>query len=391
MKLYCILIAFILCIYAEDQVETDIGADGTLPATFSQADVSRVSHATGFKWAWEMPKYADTHERLRGKPWLEAANLWELSGSVTHRRENDDQDNYNAIGYASFRPFVYDFGSGSVAFGISTIIRYVQVSDFDPKFVNVDLGGQNVVATVNQNKTEAFQNAINFSTLVSLPDAGFQMIIDLGYGFSNLRQTIDPITANVNLGVEVELQLDEYQYHQKDRGFFGGINFLKSFDRPYLDYIRLFVYGAYRDLTTKRKSSARIRINGVQQGGSQFDLEQPFNGIVLDPQVTDESNLSFAAYQLYVRLFTIPTPISEERGISISFFNQMVYTSFELLGENFHGVQMKWGTQIGIFDGINVRLAFVDETNTNDNNDRVDGWEVSVSVQLSALIRAAFE
>lgn len=378
-----------LCIYAEDQIETDIGADGTLPATFSQADVSRVSHATGFKWAWEMPKYADTHERLRGKPWLEAANLWELSGSVTHRREHDDQDNYNAVGYASFRPFVYDFGSGSVAFGISTIIRYVKISDFDPKIVAANLDGVDIIATVNQNKTEAFQNAINFSALVSLPEVGFQMIIDLGYGFSNLRQTIDPIEANVGGN---DLALDEYQYHQKDRGFFAGINFLKSFDRPYLDYIRLFVYGAYRDLTTKRKSSAQIFLNGAPITGKQFDLEQvsPI-GLVLDPQVTDESNLSFAAYQLYVRLFTIPTPISEERGISISFFNQMVYTSFELLGENFHGVQMKWGTQIGIFDGINVRLAFVDETNTNDNNDRVDGWEVSVSVQLSALIRAAFE
>ncbi|BBM81754.1 hypothetical protein [Candidatus Uabimicrobium amorphum] len=390
MKFYCILVALILSIYAEEMIDTDIGADGTLPATFSDADVSRVDNTTGFKWAWEMPLYATTHERLQGKPWLEAANLWELSGSATHRREHDDQDNYYLVGYASFRPLVYDFGSGSLAFGVSMIGRAVSIDDFDPKVVNANLGGLNIVATVENNETEAFQYTVNFSTLLSLPDAGFQMIVDLGYGYSRLRQTIDPITADIGGNL---VQIIDYQYEQRDRGFFAGINFLKSFDRPYLDYIRLFVYGAYRDLTTRRASTGNVTLNGIDLTGRGFNLElpAPVIGLVLDPQVTDESNLSFAAYQLYVRLFTIPTPVSEQRGISVSFFNQMVYTSFELLGENFHGVQMKWGTQIGIFDAVNVRLAFVDETNTNDNNDRVDGWEVSVSVQISALIRAALQ
>ena len=78
--------------------------------------------------------------------------------------------------------------------------------------------------------------------------------------------------------------------------------------------------------------------------------------------------------------------INDQRGISVSFFHQLVHTSFELIGENFHGVQVKWGMQFGIFDAITVRTSFVDEVNSN--NDRRDAFEFTVGVQLSGLIRA---
>ncbi|WP_372366514.1 hypothetical protein [Candidatus Uabimicrobium sp. HlEnr_7] len=386
MKLFCIFITLLLCVYAdgiENEAITDIGEDNSLPPTFSESDVSRVDHAIGFKWAWETQRYSENYERLKGKPWLEAANLWEISGSFTHRREHDDQDNYFAIGYASFRPFVYDFGNASIAFGVSTILRYTKISDFDPKAVQAEVGGVVIDAVANQVKTEAYQQVINFSALLSIPEAGLQVIFDIGYGYSNLRQTIDPIDAS-----DAGLILDEYQYQQRDRGFFAGVNFLKSFDRPYFDYIRLFVYGAYRDVTDQRDSTAVVIAGGNNLG--KQNLEQPVLGLDLDPQLTDESNLSFVAYQLYLRLFTIHTPLTENRGISVSFFNQMVYTSFELLGEDFHGAQWKYGAQIGLFDGLNVRMAFVDETG-GGSNARQDGWEISVSIQLSGLIRALLQ
>lgn len=391
-----ILLLLICCSFiAANELEDDnnwVEADASVNANFTEPN--RTDHSTGFKWAWEMPLYADSYENLRRAPWLEAANIVEASGSFEHRREQDDQDNYVILGYLSFRPLVYDAGSYSFAFGFSMINRYLEISDFDPKVVvaNINIAGTDfeAIITNKQVKTEAFQFALNFSTLFSVPDAGFQIVWDIGYGFSNLRETIDPITANIVANVD-DLIIDEYQYQQRDEGLFTGINFLKSFDRDYLNFVRLFVYGAYRLKTTKRSSNGIVTDNLLGGGNlGKLNLEKDVVlggvGVNLDPQQVDESNFGFAAYQLFVRLFTIYTPFVENRGISLSFFQQSVYTSTEVLQEDFHGFQMHYGGEISFFDAITTRITYVNEV--GDKNERENGWSIVTGVQLSGIIRA---
>ena len=374
-------------------IDNGLERERAIPYDESTFDpVSGLDFSKGFKYAWNLPKYQAHYANLSRARWLEPSNLFFLNLSFTHRREHDNQDNYQMLGYASFRPFAYDFGNASIAFGVSYISRAIHVSDFNPKIQNQIVNGNAAVVTAKQIRSQAYQQAINFSALASFPEVGLQIIFDVGVGTSTIRQTIDPITADVGGLDLVVLTIDEYQYEQKDTGMFFGINFLKNFDREYFNYMRLFFYGAHRVDTNKRDSTGvlnfRDDINNVNLDFGKQDLEGDFDtgipGLIFpDPQQVDVYKLDFLAMQFEMQFYTWMTPLSDTQGISFSSFFSVIYSEGELLGEDFYGMRYRYGGVIGLFGGVSVRISYVDE----EHNDRVDGFEATLSVKVSELVR----
>lgn len=348
------------------------------------------------KWAWNLPNYAELYPRLKGIPWLEANGVGEITAVGYHKREIDESDTYGMATYASFRPFALDFGTYSFAFGVSFVGRAQRVEDITKK-INAEAFdgalGVDVVADGGQNHVN--QIFVNFSVLGSFPEIGLQIILDLGFGRSHIRQLINEINAEVEvdiIGTVFDARYDEYQYKQIDEMIFGGINILKSFDRPYLNFFKLFIFGAYRIHTKTRDSSAVLTDQSLG-----FDI--PFGkqdlgfvddtGLFFfpDPAIPDEFNVSFFGVDFIARLFTIYTPFVKDRGISINAVGAITHVSGQLLVEDFHGLQSKIGGQVGIFDAIDLRAVAVFE----QGNQQENAYEFTMVVQLSAILRQIFK
>ncbi|WP_372366645.1 hypothetical protein [Candidatus Uabimicrobium sp. HlEnr_7] len=348
------------------------------------------------KWAWELPTYSDLYPHLAKIPWLEANNVVDMTVIGQRKREKDNSDSYGLATYASFRPFALDFGTHSFAFGVSLVGRIGRVEDitkeveaeaFD-EFLAVD-----VVADGGQNHVN--QIFINFSVLASFPEIGLQVIFDAGFGRSNLRQLINTIEGEIQVGGVpiVDALYEEYQYKQNDEALFGGINILKSFDRPYLNFFKLFIYGVYR-INTKTRDSSAILTDLLEGEDGQFgkqdlafdDLANTGN-FFPDPAFPDEFNLSYFGVDFIARLYTFYTPLMKNRGISLSVAGGFRHVSGQLLIEDFHGLQSQLGGEVGIFDAVTFRVSAIFE----EGNEQEDGYQFTLVVQLSAILREVFK
>lgn len=382
---------------------TNTSADGSIEVWLEGVDDDTYSQATFKeeesirKWAWKLPTYSELYPYLAGIPWLEPNNVADISFTAIRKREVDDADSYGGVLYASFRPFALDFGTYSFAFGASFVGRIGRVEDVT-KEINAEVFDGIVAADIAVNGGENHVNQIffNFSVLGSFPEFGLQVILDLGYGRSNIRQLFGRARGQIDIvGVNIFDDLYEnYQYKQVDEALFGGINILKSFDRPYLNFFRLFVYGVYR-LHTKTRDSSATLTDLVGDGDEPIEFGKQdlpfFDANTLnffpDPAIPEEFNMSYFGADLTLRLFTIHTPFVKNRGISINAVGGFRHISGQLLIEDFHGLHSELGGEIGIFDAINVRTVAIFE----EGNEQEDGFSVSITVQLSAIMREIYK
>ncbi len=342
-----------------------------------------------FKYAWELPRYAEQerHQHLKGKPWIEPADVVEMYVSLQRKREEDNQDTYKEIHYISVRPFALDFGNFSLSFGASYIGRWAHSDDID-KVQDVLVGNQAAVANAEGIETEAYQQAMNFSVLASFPELALQMIFNVGYGTSHLRETIDSITVDAG---NVVATLDNFQYKQHDEGVFTSFTFLKSFDRDYFDFLNVFMYGGFRTQTTLRNSNATLTSNIgngaiiVNSGKQELPFVDAAGVPFADPQSADEFQISIMSATATLRMFTIPMDIGfvQDKGLSLHLFTGIEHVTGELLGEDFYGVRYKLGGVVGIFEGITFRYNYVWET----GNDQENAWEMSLSFVVSGIVR----
>ncbi|BBM83555.1 hypothetical protein [Candidatus Uabimicrobium amorphum] len=370
----------------------EVWLEGVDDDTYSEASFKEEESIR--KWAWDLPTYSKLYPWLGTVPWLEPNGVADITVIGSRKREIDNSDTYGASVFASFRPFALDFGSYSFAFGLSFVGRIGRVEDVGKAF-NAEAFDEFVVAdiTVNGGQNHVNQLFVNFSILGSFPEWGLQIMLDLGFGRSNLRNTFEEARGEVQLlGIPiVDALYENYQYKQNDEALFGGFNILKSFDRQYLNFFRLFVYGVYRLNTKTRDSSATLtdEILGIEFGKQDLAFDDLANtgNFFPDPAFPDEFNMSYFGVDLTARLWTFYTPFMKNRGISLNAVGGIRHVSGQLLIEDFHGLHSELGGEIGIFDAINFRVVAVFE----EGNQQEDGYAFSLTVQLSAIMREIYK
>lgn len=367
-------LAIIMPLLSSQSVETT-----TEPIT---AFAPQSPNTSAFCWAWEFPNYTDSYPELKKTCWLEPNNVGELLISLQQRREEDNTDRNSFFSYTAIRPFLLDFKSFSCAFGISYIGTAYMV-DSDDKYSTSQSGPLTVKRFGDDFESDGAQQTLNFSSLWSFPDIKLQVILDIGYAWSTIRTRMDSLTIDAS-PVFVSV-LDDYEYVQRDQGWFVGINVLKSFELDYFNLFHLFFYTGIRDVTTRRTSSAKLTstvldntINSGKQDLPYTDGQFSFP----EPQPSDEFNISFVGYNLDVRLFTIYTPLMENRGISLSLFTSVQHFSGEIFGDDYAGTRTKLGSTLSIFDGVTLRTAYIWER----GNDQTDGFEITVNIRVFGII-----
>jgi len=138
-------------------------------STISQQQYFTENESSIFKFAWEKPHYGYDYSYARRGGWLDPSSAGNIivAGFIT--RHEQDGDSRAFSGYASFRPFLFDFGTYSFAVGVSyfgTIQKYYEPTNIAN---NEDVGG--VLADITTQDIDIHLNyqGFNFSILGSFP------------------------------------------------------------------------------------------------------------------------------------------------------------------------------------------------------------------------------
>lgn len=357
-----------------------------------------------FKFAWELPNYAEQFDVARLYAWTEPKDVGEAYALFSKTRNSANGDEQAASAFLAFRPFALDFGSFSLTFGVSFVGVLDGFEESDAvEYDTVDIASQTSRMTINARNLEGYvvQNTVNFSVLFSMPAWELQCLLDVGYAWTRLKSTFD-ISARVHdidLGgplFDVEDTIEDYEYIQKDVGFYLSFEIRKFFNREYLNYFSLSIYSLFKLETDARSSRGRVKAIAYYEGapidGSERDLgrvnlpttlyaAEIFEHEVPDPQEGKDFNSNSLGITLITRLISIRMDIPsllEGQSISVDMVTGVEHNAGELFGSDFHGVGINLGAQLSLFDIIAVGYSYTWQR----NNDQEDEWDVFVLVGL---------
>lgn len=345
-----------------------------------------------FKWAWEKAHYGYDYAIARQGGWTDPSSGGNAVIAFFATRDEIDGDSRAISGYASFRPFLFDYGTHSFAVGISyfgTLQKFYQPTNVDA--INI-LGADFDVVTQDIDVALNYQS-FNLSVLGSFPEIGVQVTFEIGYLLSNLRADIKDINVNNDI-VGLELRQQNYRFKQRDHNLFVSLEARKLFERDYLNIFSLYLY-ANVNLNSERRTSrsdVSTDIGGVQDDfGRVENLEAgvaALGGLVqtgnIDPE--DETlDTSYIGAFFTSRLINIPFGyefIGEQSGLALETIAGIEYGYGEFLGADVHGAALQAGAQLSFFE-----FAILSFTHTwHQSNDFNDEWNISLAIGLYGAV-----
>ena len=400
MKFYCVFLLIIIssvCTYAQDieyytpENEQDI---------FIQSSASQNDPI--FKWAWEKPHYGYDYEVARQSSWLDPSSAGLAVIAYTRTRHEQDGDANSFSAYIAFRPFLLDFQSYSIALGVS---YFGVIQDFDePDNVanNENLGG-GVVADIESQDLDfdLHYQSFNFSALLSVPAAGFQATLEIGYLRDQFRADMNNINVVTNIdagGAAFIAEEDRYHFKNENESLYLSLELRKLFARNYFNSFSLLLYSNINLKREKQRSSAVVtlgvdanannRIDAGEEAAGPVFLDNLINGDAVingvagsvDPQ-EDALNTNYVGAFLTSRLFTVPMGVEflgETTGISIDNILGIEYGEGEIFGADIHGAALQAGGSLSFFDFFSITFVHI----WYQNNDFDDEWNLTLTMGL---------
>lgn len=380
-----------------------------LPVFGQQPEDGRI-----FKMAWDMPSYADDYACARKFLWSDPNSLVDMYVMFSKTRNVNKGDEETFAGYVSFRPIALDFKDFSLAFGVSYTGSMADLNERDD-VTHEDLDIADVgeppkmrPGTISAQNVEGYsvQNAISFSTLASFPRHGLQIVMDVGYAWTKIKVDAD-LNARVRYSTDdptfsFEDRIDDYTYLQANNGVYLALEIRKFFDRNYLNYFNLMIYGIQKIETDRRRSYGNVTgqfvwtetgqpIPGTADVLGRVDLpvmmyvppRWPPSFLthkLPDPQEGD-FNGSFVGGTMLTRLVAFPMDIGDllqHQEIALDAMGGFEHTAGELLGSDFHGIGINVGGQLSLFDIVSVVFTYTFQR----NNDLEDEWDVTLVLGL---------
>ncbi len=339
-------------------IETE-ESDGSMPET--EEDLSDVV----LKFVWERPSFSEDYEIAEHSLWGDPTFLVEayVTYGLTRSEAEGDTNDYGA--YVSFRPFLLDFQTFSIAFGGSFTGVY---GDYELTDVNVDEVAESITAD-NLDGDFAAQ-VVAFSVLASFPEIGLQVVAEVGYAWTRFRLTADEIVGIDNT-TGIQLDFGDYAYKQRDENFYAGFEIRKFFDREYFDYFAIYGSTFIHLDNTFRSSRADLTasVGGfVLQEFGRIDLVDD-----ADPASNDALESSFFAINFNTRMFTVPIdlPIVKGRGISFHGLAGLEHSTDDLFDADNHGLGYSLGFQVSFWDAVTIGYINTWQTGNDLDNDGV--------------------
>ncbi|XEY28776.1 hypothetical protein UABHE_006754 [Candidatus Uabimicrobium helgolandensis] len=348
-----------------------------------------------FKFAWERAHYGYEYSIARQGGWIDPSSAGNLviAGFIT--RNEDDGDSRAISGYASFRPFLLDYGTYSFAIGVSyfgTLQKFYEPTNVAD---NEDIGGNLADITTRDIDVDLNYQAFSLSVLGSFPEAGLQVVFEIGYLLSNLRSDIGNINVVDDATQGAILTLNESQHHfnQRDHSLYMSLEIRKLFERNYFSLFSLYFYANINLNSERQKSAANVDVNigGIPDDlGRVEDLINGAESVVfgnlgnIDPE--DQTlDVTYIGTFLTSRLVNIPfgyESIGEQSGLALEMINGIEYGYGEFFGTDVHGAALQSGVQITFLE-----LMTLSYTHTwHQSNDFEDEWNVTLSIGLYGAI-----